>query len=121
MQTVLFLSLRMKYPISFSLAGNPYILSQHRVANSEMSWTMKPEKQGWKGREVAPSLPAMGVGIAVSSPRGVRCRALENLDFGSILSLQPFDTIGWRQEGHLACKKNLSGWVLEQGADLHMA
>jgi len=33
-----------------------------------------------------------------------------------------FDAVGWRQEGHPACKK-LSGVVicLERGVDLHMA
>ena len=40
--------------------------------------------------------------------------------------LQCFDAVGWRQEGHPACKK-LEWWsagvviCLEQGADLHMS
>jgi len=43
----------------------------------------------------------------------------------SWISLQCFDTVGWAQEGHPACKKTKwwgAGVVicLEQGADLHM-
>jgi len=45
---------------------------------------------------------------------------------GDWLCLQCFDDVGWRQEGHPACKKT-EWWgtgvviCLERGADLHMA
>ena len=53
--------------------------------------------------------------------------SLQCFDLPSVLfCLQCFDSVGWRQEGHPACKKT-ELWVadvvvcLERGADLHMA